>query len=477
MLHQDEALKALVARFKESPGTGFLELSAGLLARGHAAEALRIAEHGLQVAPESADGRVERAAALLALGRPRVAYVELCRALALEPGHRRGMRLLGKAFVDAGAPGRAAELLSRRLGDRVAEAEKRPPKPPVPDLGEIVPPPLPPRLPDLFSDLTKDLGLGLGAAVPDAPQRRPEVTQIIRRKVVPRPPRSASELVAIDGPIVDTTQPGQVVETQVEEIPLQAKEVAPLFAEPTPHFASLALDDEPLFQEHMPFSVQPVDAEWDERDTAADHKDTVVDEIEASNAPLEALAPFLPPAALSAPLEPQTDPGRPFGIPHADTSPMVPLHDFGARSMDRGVDRSAAPTLPSAPIPPGLAIPPADTKPLISRSDATLEVLKPKSIADLELPDRTDWDKKDLPLVEKNRPGRGRLEVVVPPLPRQRLLLALVAGILMVVYFFGLAWVLWDRVGVWFPGGLKGSGAQSADVAPKEARAERANEP
>ncbi|CAN0579219.1 unnamed protein product, partial [Laminaria digitata] len=114
MPQRDEALKSLVVKFEAAPGSrAFVELAAALLARGHASESLRVAEHGLQLVPDSVEGRVERAAALLALGRPRVAYVELVRALAIHPGHKRGMRLLGKTFRDAGAPGRAAKLLAK----------------------------------------------------------------------------------------------------------------------------------------------------------------------------------------------------------------------------------------------------------------------------------------------------------------------------------------------------------------------------
>src|SRR5688572_18785933 len=125
MPHADEALKSLVSRFKDAPGSpAFTELAAALLARGHAAEALRIAEHGLQIVPTSVDGRIERAAALLALGRPRVAFVELKRALAINPTNRRAMRLLGKVYVDAGAPGKAAELLAQRL--KTGDVEQAP---------------------------------------------------------------------------------------------------------------------------------------------------------------------------------------------------------------------------------------------------------------------------------------------------------------------------------------------------------------
>src|SRR6185503_11817908 len=217
MPHADEALKSLVERFKDAPGSpAFTELASALLARGHAAEALRIAEHGLQIVPQSVDGRIERAASLLALGRPRVAFVELKRALAINPTNRRAMRLLGKVFVDAGTPAKAAELLAMRLkAGEATEAEpedaeqnepthvtqspfllsdnpqmavpredtaplpRKPPTAPVredriskyqtPPKGEHVatkpaPSPAAPSsqggaIPDLFSDLTRDLGL------------------------------------------------------------------------------------------------------------------------------------------------------------------------------------------------------------------------------------------------------------------------------------------------------------------------------
>src|SRR5688500_7708671 len=111
----DEALEALVLRFKDAPGSlAFVILAAARLVRGHASEALRVTEHGLELLPDHVGGRIERAAALLALGRPRVAYVELMRVLALQPNHRRALRLLGKMYKDAGVPARAAELLRRR---------------------------------------------------------------------------------------------------------------------------------------------------------------------------------------------------------------------------------------------------------------------------------------------------------------------------------------------------------------------------
>lgn len=180
MAHADEALKAAAARFKKAPESdACAELAALLLARGHASEALRVAEHGLQLSPILVNARIERAAALLALGRPRVAYVELLRALAIEPENRRALRHLGTAYMDAGAPGKAAELLRRRS-------------------------PAPLSLPDFFASLTGDLGLA--SPLEESPLRSVEITHVVRPRLRQLGPRAASELTSIEGPIVDTSR-------------------------------------------------------------------------------------------------------------------------------------------------------------------------------------------------------------------------------------------------------------------------------
>ena len=250
---QDQVLKPLFSRFKTAPSSSaFVELASALLARGHAAEALSIAEHGLMLVPENVEGRIERAAALLALGRPRVAYVELLRALAIQPGHPRTMRLLGRAFVDAGAPGRAAELLARRSAE-TEPTERPPPDPDAPNPGDR---PAAEDLPALFSALTKDLGLG--AAVLEADTRRVEVTQIMRKRGLPRPPRTERELERIDGPIVETTQPGRPPSLIEREPPPSASYAAT--KTPLGHAdLGFVAHDEPLFQEHLPFAVRPVE--------------------------------------------------------------------------------------------------------------------------------------------------------------------------------------------------------------------------
>jgi hypothetical protein len=379
----DEALKSLVSRFKESPASAFTELAANLLARGHAAEALRIAEHGLQMMPASVDGRIERAAALLALGRPRVAYIELKRALAINPTNRKAMRLLGKVYVDAGAPSRAAELLAQRfkggdedeqepthvthspfpMNEGATEAVQASP-PPIPSPGRLhldLETPAPttrsdtdpqkrrehpteirgdrreiqerthptaqmPKdkaqsermatdrahskgvaasvrapakevdrrdverkesdreaaeraIPDLFADLTRDLGLGESNV--ERPVTRVEVTQVIRRRGAARP-RSPSELGQIDGPIVDTTQPGKLQEASTDIVPPPLGPGAPpLFdavTSPRLHLAPFGLDDEPLFQEHMPFAVRPVESS-SEPDPMSDLRETIDEEM------------------------------------------------------------------------------------------------------------------------------------------------------------------------------------------------------
>lgn len=445
--HADEALKALVARFKEAPGSSACtELASALLARGHASEALRVAEHGLQLVPDLVDGRVERAAALLALGRPRVAYVELRRALAIDPTHRRGMRLLGKTFRDAGAPGRAAALLAKRSMDPDYEAQPQPKTPAAPKkkpewrqrpaIDQEPTAPLPSNdgaIPELFSALTKDLGLG--AAIPEttAP-RRVEVTQIIRRKGLMRPPRSASELAEIDGPIVDTTQPGHILESDLDELAQEVttREPAPLFsAASSAGLNAFALDDEPLFQEDMPFAVRPVDASTDiepvfdddpvdaptdqihaldDRADRAETKpgDTLVDDLEEGTEPLESLAP-------------------------APTSPLVP-----------------------------------DGEPSVRRFVAGKEKKRDEGDAP-----RFDGS---VPVVEKSRAHlQQRLEIIEPKPKSAHVMLAVACAIVMLVYFIGLGVYLEDGIRPWFGAAAKGrtEAPTAVDVAPAQsARAE-----
>ncbi|MEQ8273192.1 MAG: hypothetical protein RMA76_11415 [Deltaproteobacteria bacterium] len=426
MPHADEALKALVARFKEAPGSSACtELASALLARGHASEALRVAEHGLQLVPGQVDGRVERAAALLALGRPRVAYVELRRALAIDPTHRRGMRLLGKAYRDAGAPGRAAALLAKRSMDPDYEAPP-PPKPtkkkkkeqwrqrPAIDNDPTVPvSPSDGAIPELFSALTKDLGLG--AAVPEttAP-RRVEVTQIIRRKGLLRPPRSASELAEIDGPIVDTTQPGHILDSEIDELAQEVttREPAPLFSAGSgAGLNAFALDDEPLFQEDMPFAVRPVDG-------ASTDIEPVLDDDDPVDAPTDQIQAF------------DEDRDR------AATKPGDTLVD----DLEEGTDPLEA--LQPAPTSP--LVPDGEPNPRIRRFVAGKEKRRPEGDAPAF--------EGGAPVVERRGPKQQRLEIVDPPANRTHLLLAVACAIAMLVYFVGLGFYLQDGIRPWFGG-------------------------
>ncbi|MFO0726815.1 MAG: hypothetical protein U1E65_23725 [Myxococcota bacterium] len=283
----DEALRVLFLKFKEDPGSSaFEDLADALLARGHAGEARLIAEHGLQIDPQNANGRVHRAAALLAQGHARMAYVELLRALALEPSNHRGMRLLGRVYVEAGLPERAAQLLAQRhinatppsrapstvdtrhliepappppipSGAAIhrSVASKPPPavsRPPPPAATEPLGSPSPPEdadISNMFASLTKDLGLG--GSEPAIPTRV-EVTQIMRIRRLPRDGRE-DELSSIEGPIVDTTQPGQVeVETAAPPRDLLFDVVT------SPQFTGLGLpEDEPLFDDGQR-AVQPL---------------------------------------------------------------------------------------------------------------------------------------------------------------------------------------------------------------------------
>lgn len=458
--HADEALKALVKRFKDAPGSSACsELAAALLARGHAAEALRIAEHGLQLIPDNVDGRVERAAALLAMGRPRVAYVELRRALAISTSHQRAMRLLGQAFRDAGAPGRAAKLLAKRsIGEDDFYEETKPalksatppsakteriqrsklqsggPKNPEPSPAQDnksawdVRPKGKGAIPaELFQDLTKDLGLG--GAVPEGPPRRVEVTQIIRRKGLPRPPRSASELAEIDGPIVDTTQPGQIVETQqIDPAPTSPKEPAPLFPGPSDQIAALsgfALDDEPLFQEDMPFQVRPVDGDQGEepretKDPASrptppskGRKDPVGAPAWASEAPTTQARPELPRGLQNSPEAIS---------PSADTV-VDEVEDQGP--LDEPVPAAIVPELSPAE---------QDAPPIASATD------KIRFEGGVPIVERGQHKKKQTP----------RLEIVEAKAKPAHVLLAVLGLALIVLYTAGLIWASKDTLQAWW---------------------------
>lgn len=298
ILGADETLKALFERFRAAPGSEACEeLAEALLARGHANESLQVSEHGLQQQPTHVGGRIQRAAALLALGRPKVAYVELLRAVALEPSNARALRLLGRVYVEAGAPDRAAKLLAKRhQASAQTRAQEEPPatvQAPLPaaapeedemedtrrieipdELAAKLAPPLGPRsseaptqapqlsrpaaptdVADLFAELTKDLGLK-----PERPvSTKVEVTQVIRLKQQPKP---RPQLSSIEGPIVDSTQPGDL---ELEEggplAPIDTtKTPASLFDVVTsPHgLGGMSLHDVPLFQEDLPFRVERV---------------------------------------------------------------------------------------------------------------------------------------------------------------------------------------------------------------------------
>lgn len=525
--HADEALKSLVLRFREAPGSAaFTELAAALLARGHAAEALRIAEHGLQLLPGDVEGRIERAAALLALGRPRVAFVELKRALAINATNRRAMRLLGKVYVDAGAPTRAAELLAQRFAknaDRAVDGEQQssrisaapypssearvdgagsaspapmihrfdteplprrpmPPahaSPPTPaerstersterSLRDPAPAPLPSAglpampaapaaslsgatslpatasqppapaqvsaptepaaqpigqaIPELFSDLTRDLGLS--EIVPEAPVTRVEVTQVIRRRAVGRT-RSPSELGEIEGPIVDTTQPGQITETSADLInPPLGWEPPPLFdavTSPRLQLAPFGLDDEPLFQEHMPFAVRPVESGNGDADPGAE---TMEEEI-----PDDLRGAFLRAGI------------RERGTAVDPAPPALSFADSGDTLVDHLEEADEPPEDLSAPSPAADLLPdarksaePAD----IVRFDGSMPLLEVRS--------------------GRRMTGAPKLEVIAPRTKRLHVALAVAGGVFMLIY---LVILMLAAPAAWKPRLTGGSGKSS----------------
>lgn len=439
----DEALRALFTRFKEDPGSSaFEELADALLARGHASEAQIVAEHGLQLDPTNANGHVHRAAAMLALGRARVAYVELVRALAIQPNHPRGMRLLGQVFKDAGLPERAAALLAQRHLGAPSRApstvDARPLYEPLPQPKQVAPaetpseghtilktsvPAAPRGLPpisapkpsapskglmsvessteiqDLFASLTKDLGLG-----PSEPQvpTRVEVTQVMRLRRLPQDEPREAELSSIEGPIVEATQPGQI----------QYDESAPPPADflfdvvTTPQLSGLG-PDEPLFNEVAPLAKP------------ADDADTLNEDA----------PPMLDMGTLQAAIQTEasrSDQGRPaadegelfgdvakslFAAGHEPATREIPyLKRFGRAARE---DRS---TLP--PPTPGAAA--TEVAPQVQR----------------------------LQVVERSRGPRT-------------LVLAIVGGAVLALWLLGLAWVARDSLSVWM-------GAPQKTVVPGE---------
>ncbi len=198
---QDEALRSLVARYKQGTDpVAFAELAAALRTRGRASEALSVVDGALDEWPRDVGNRIERARALLALDRPGPAYVELVRTLALSPDEPQAMRLLGQLYRDRGAHDRAAELLAQ------------PSRGPTTDSGAGA----------AFSRLTADLRVETEPDQGPEPPRQQslpqvEVTQVIRRRKVPRRAEPSRTLRSFSTPIVDATQPGRVQELPVSE--------------------------------------------------------------------------------------------------------------------------------------------------------------------------------------------------------------------------------------------------------------------
>ena len=469
MPHADEALKALISRFEGAPeSSAFVELAQALLARGHAAEALRIAEHGLQHLPDSADGRVERAAALLALSRPRVAYVELRRALAIDANHRRALRLLGRAYKDAGAPGRAAELLARRLGSTDAGASPMafpPPDSTVPD-APIPGEPAKPISPNLFSNLTIDLGLG--SAVPEVSQRRVEITQVIRRRATPRRPRSASELAAIDGPIVDSTQPGQIVEAEVDfdSQSLSPPDLTPLFEDSD---QSLSLDAthfevRPVATADLGHSVQGRDTDtiveaFESSVTAPRPVDLIadLDDLglpETSSGPNSGPAPLPPRRRYPSPAEPARDPAG------ERTPPLMPDPRRAPAEADASGPQPESPTEVFEPF--GFRGP-RPRVPMEERAGGATHGPRPSprlngpgetpptpgaAVAPRELR-RAPRETPTIPGPAVAEPALGRIVVVDPPARASRVALAVLAASAMLLYAAALVFLSADELRVW----------------------------
>jgi hypothetical protein len=370
--HADAVIKSLFDRFKEDPKSAvFGDLAEALLARGHATEALSIAELGLQYTPTSVLGRVLRASALLALARPKVAYLELLRALALDPHHQRALALLGRVYKESGKPAKAAALLAKRSAhaefqensesaEAVTNVEflSTTEMSPTGDASSSERTPIP----ELFASLTHDLGLKNNAEVPPSDfrpaRRRVEVTQIIRTKGLVRRQRT-DELSAIDGPIVDTSQP-----RRIESSPgAGPKKPASAFDVATSPEFHITIDEGQLL-EGTPFAVKGVAGLSEDTDTVVDH-DVVVGEM-PSELDLEVLRRAV--EGKSTPAKYPHESKDAFGLRDTveDANPKLSgdspanLRPFESARAGRATDERQTDTVPAPPV---LSVLPPPAKP------------------------------------------------------------------------------------------------------------------
>ncbi len=265
---------------------------------------------------------------------------------------------------------------------------------------------------------------------------RVEVTQIMRRKRLPRAPRSESELGSIDGPIVDTTQPGHLEIEEDEPAPVQTSNVPnPLF---TGDLALGLQDDEPLFQENMPFAIRPV--AQDTGDLASDGSDTIVEDIAES----------------PEPYQPVQGPGP--------VAPMPGLEDAGADKAATLTDdlrmqqslRKPDPRSETVPL-GGLSVDGIPTGEMPSPAGKTSPGVPNVPTATADLP----------PVVEKNRSFTpGRLSVVDGPTPTSRILLAGLMAVVMVGFLVGLGWLGQDRLQLWLDPVPQDGAAAATTAAP-----------
>jgi len=220
----DKALTSLFEKYSSDPSMEMgVRLSKALIARGHAAEALQITDYSLSLEPASTEGRIHRAAALIELSRPKAAFVELQRILAIEPSHGKATRMLGQVYVDLGHPERAAKLLRKRISDLGGNSQSQEVQKPtlqepstrvqVPsvvskaDTAQTVDDSVP-VIGDLFASLTNDLGLGGFPTDFASESSNVEVTQVVRARISPKQMGPQTELTSLAGPIVDRSRTG-----------------------------------------------------------------------------------------------------------------------------------------------------------------------------------------------------------------------------------------------------------------------------
>jgi hypothetical protein len=270
----------------------------------------------------------------------------------------------------------------------------------------------------------------------------------MRLKMLPRPPSSVEdELSSIEGPIVDTTQPAEVDQSNDTPSSLDLLPTADLVG------MNYTIDDEPLFEQGT-FSVNPVESELPD--------DTVNDEAPAA-LELEALRRAMGGSAPTIDQHGKTDPGEivPTDAP-APAAPKVEAPkkptrpEFKPRAPITELPRKEAPVAPPDTLLNALAVAPeAPPEDILSSPAPDLPYLK-------------RFKRSSVPSESELPATLPALAVEAPRVKASRVLLALMAALLLLGLVLGLGYLARYPLSAWLEtspaeGQSKVSTARSTD--------------